>query len=123
MLHGWPGPSAAGHEGRFGTRRPRHDVRSACRPARHHRPARHPQPVQPAHDDFLRSASAVVTVSIYGVDGRLVRRLWKGDVVGGSWHHEWDGRDDAGRDVAAGIYLVRARAGDSFTGGRVALVR
>jgi len=64
-----------------------------------------------------------VTVSIYGVDGRLVRRLWKGDVVGGSWHHEWDGRDDAGRDVAAGIYLVRVHAGDSFTGGRVALVR
>ncbi|MBK9778407.1 MAG: hypothetical protein IPP62_18955 [bacterium] len=41
----------------------------------------------------------------------------------GTWSGEWDGRDDAGREVAAGVYLVRARAGNSSTGGRVALVR
>jgi hypothetical protein len=67
--------------------------------------------------------SADADVTVHSLDGRMVRRLWSGTLTPGTWAGEWDGRDDAGRDVAAGIYLVRARAGDSFTGGRVALVR
>ncbi|MBK7770773.1 MAG: hypothetical protein IPI48_09630 [bacterium] len=67
--------------------------------------------------------SAGADVTVHSLDGRLVRRLWSGTLTPGTWTGEWDGRDDAGRDVAAGIYLVRAHAGDSFTGGRVALVR
>lgn len=64
-----------------------------------------------------------MAVSIYGVDGRLVRRLWQGDVGVGAWHGDWDGRDDHGLPLAAGVYLVKVRAGDREAVVRLTLVR
>ncbi|MBK6732526.1 MAG: hypothetical protein IPG61_00200 [bacterium] len=51
-----------------------------------------------------------LTVDIYDVLGRRVRSLHQGTIAAG-WHlMVWDGRDDAGRGQASGVYLVRARA-------------
>ena len=50
-----------------------------------------------------------VIVTIHDVGGRLVRRLML--LAGGSLR--WDGRDGNGREVASGIYIVRATAGNS----------
>lgn len=48
------------------------------------------------------------SASVYDVAGRAVRRLF-GDRPLDSGRHAlvWDGRDDAGRQVAAGIYNLR----------------
>ncbi len=62
-------------------------------------------------------------VDIHGVDGRRLRTLWRGPVEAGTWRGEWDGRDDAGRVVAAGVYLVRARAGGSEAVTRIVLLK
>jgi len=35
----------------------------------------------------------------------------------------WDGRDDAGRPVASGTYLLRLRVGEAVARGRLAVVR
>ena len=46
------------------------------------------------------------TVEIYDVAGRRVRTLYRGAVAGGTTDIGWDGNNEDGRAVAAGIYLV-----------------
>lgn len=62
-------------------------------------------------------------VDIHGVDGRRLRTLWRGRIAPGTWRGEWDGCDDAGRMLAAGVYLIRARAGGSEAATRIVLLK
>jgi photosystem II stability/assembly factor-like uncharacterized protein len=57
--------------------------------------------------------------------GRVVRRLEDGDVLRTAGPHqvEWDGKDDAGRDVPAGVYLYVLHAGDQHEMGKLVRVR
>lgn len=83
-----------------------------------------PNPFNPRTTISFSAANAGdAAVTIHAVDGRLVRRLWEGRVGTGPWSEEWDGRDDRGRDVAAGVYLVRVRMAGDEAATRVALVR
>ncbi len=56
----------------------------------------------------------VTRVGVYDLTGRRIRDL--GDVEGaiGGASVAWDGRDDAGRRVAAGVYFVRGVGADPF---------
>lgn len=57
---------------------------------------------------LLRRATAGETaISVHDVAGRAVRRLSLGDRPAGVVEIRWDGRDDNGRSVAAGVYFVR----------------
>ena len=83
-----------------------------------------PNPFNPQTTLTLTGAGGgLVDIAVYGANGRRVRRLWQGAASGGTWTGAWDGRDDSGRAVAAGIYLVRARAEGGSAVTRVALVR
>lgn len=65
------------------------------------------------------AAPGAVTVAIYDVSGRLVRRLVNRETSpAGPGQVVWDGRDSAGNRAAAGLYLCRMSAG-----GRVAMQR
>ena len=46
-----------------------------------------------------------VSLTVYDAAGRRVRSLVQGHVATGSHDAFWDGRDDAGRQVASGIYF------------------
>jgi hypothetical protein len=52
-----------------------------------------------------------VDVSIFNVAGRRVRTVVKSDLPPGRYAYEWDGRDDSGYSVSAGIYFLRVSAG------------
>ncbi len=55
---------------------------------------------------------ARVDLEIFDVAGRVVRRLLRDDSRPSGGHTAvWNGRDDAGRQVAAGVYFCRLRAG------------
>jgi hypothetical protein len=83
-----------------------------------------PNPFNPRTTVSLTAVrDGALTVDIVTVDGRRVRRLWDAAVAAGTWHVDWDGRDDRGRDVAAGVYLVAARSAGAPACVRVALVR
>jgi hypothetical protein len=56
---------------------------------------------------FDLAASGPVELSVYSVDGRRVRDLLHADRDAGQYQAAWDGRDDGGRPVAAGIYYAR----------------
>jgi flagellar hook assembly protein FlgD len=64
-----------------------------------------------------------VTVHVYDVGGRRVRALLAGSLEAGTHTVRWDGRDEDGARVAAGIYLIRARAGGEEQNRKVTVVR
>jgi hypothetical protein len=55
-----------------------------------------------------------VLLSIYNASGQRIRTLADGSFASGRHQTFWDGRDDAGRVVAAGLYICRLRSG-AFT--------
>ena len=55
--------------------------------------------------------SAVVTLKVYDIRGRLVRTLVDWVCEPSTYGVFWDGRDEAGRQVSSGIYIYRMQAG------------
>jgi len=70
-------------------------------------------------EDGTRSDALI----IYDIRGRIVRTVQAGMTLAGYGSAEWDGRDDAGRPVAPGIYLYRAAGAVGVTSGRLVLTR
>ena len=57
---------------------------------------------------MLRLArESVVRVDLFDVRGARIRRLTEGVMDHGDTRLQWDGRDEHGRPVATGVYLVR----------------
>ncbi|OGF22134.1 MAG: hypothetical protein A2V63_08250 [Candidatus Eisenbacteria bacterium RBG_19FT_COMBO_70_11] len=55
-------------------------------------------------------------MTIVDLAGRVVRRGWIDGTLPG---FEWDGRDQSGRNVRPGIYLVRCEGKAGTANGRV----
>ncbi len=67
---------------------------------------------------------ARVRLRIHDLAGRLVRTLVAGEIRAAGDHAVvWDGRDDPGRPVAAGVYLCRLEAGGASRSRRLVLIR
>jgi hypothetical protein len=65
-----------------------------------------------------------VRLRLYSPDGRLVRTVVEGaDQAAGYYVATWDGRDDRGHPVAAGVYLVRLESGPQRRTQKVLWVR
>ena len=47
---------------------------------------------------------------VYDMAGRAIRTLVKGEIAAGYYQAVWDGTDDAGRQVANGIYIFRLQS-------------
>lgn len=65
-----------------------------------------------------------VTATVHDVTGRRIRQLASGSRAAGAAVLEWDGRDDAGRQVPAGMYYWSVRGSEGMAlSGRMARVR
>jgi len=64
-----------------------------------------------------------VELSIYDATGHLVRVLESGAQTPGQYRVVWDGKDNAGRNAAKGIYYYRISAGEFTKSGSVTLIR
>lgn len=72
---------------------------------------------------FELPQAAAVTLRIHDIGGRMVRTLMAGEMLGAGRHEQaWDGRDDAGGAVGAGVYLVRLQVGERGLARRISLV-
>jgi hypothetical protein len=67
--------------------------------------------------------SAHVRLSVMDISGRLVRSLGQRVHAAGSQPISWDGKDELGRPLPAGIYLIRAVVADVVLSSRVTLIR
>ncbi len=90
--------------------------------------ANYPNPFNPeTWIPYQLSEPADVSVSIYSVNGHLVRRLELGHQSAGVYQSRsraayWDGRNAFGEQVASGLYFYTLTAGD-FTATRKMLIR
>lgn len=64
-----------------------------------------------------------VSLAIYDVKGRLVRRLMESDLGPGFHRSAWDGRDDGGMEVASGVYFARVRVDGEKRSIKMSLMR
>ena len=83
-----------------------------------------PNPFNP--ETFIRfelSESEAVRADIYDMVGRHVRTLTRDSFQPGDHTLIWDGRDDAGRSVATGVYILRLVAGDQMRSIRMTLLK
>ena len=60
---------------------------------------------------------------MYNIQGRLIRTLVEGSRAAGEHEVAWDGTDEYGIDVAAGVYLYRLRLGELEETRKMILVR
>lgn len=72
---------------------------------------------------FSQASGGHVDAAVYDVGGRLIRRLAGSHFSAGPHELLWDGTDERGRRVSAGIYLVRVDAGNRRFSSRVVLLR
>ena len=90
--------------------------------------ANYPNPFNPeTWIPYQLSKPADVTLTIYGVNGQMVRQLSLGHQAAGIYHSRsraayWDGRNAFGESVASGLYFYTLTAGD-FSATRKMLIR
>lgn len=71
-----------------------------------------PNPFKPQTGiSYKLQSPAQTEISVYNLKGQKVRVLHQGADLAGEHNLNWDGKDDQGRGLSAGIYLIRLNAG------------
>jgi hypothetical protein len=83
-----------------------------------------PNPFNPStRISFDLTVETEVSLTIYDVGGRTVRRLVDGVHAAGNHDILWDGRADSGVEVGTGIYFYRLEVGDWSRTRKMMLIR
>lgn len=77
----------------------------------------------PIHFSITISEAGAVQVEIYDVAGRRIRAYDPSRLGQGAHAFSWDGMDQRGNRVPAGLYWIQARLGDAARTKRLVLVR
>ncbi len=72
---------------------------------------------------FTMERAGHAALAVCDMNGRLVRTLWDGVLPAGDREVVWDGRDEVGKEVASGVYLLRLRSGAVLETRRVLRMR
>jgi hypothetical protein len=93
-------------------------------PAPFHLSQNAPNPFNPATTiPFELTRADRVQLDVFDVAGRRVRALLDGQRAAGLHQAAWDGRDDAGRAVASGVYFYRLQAAGRVETRRMLLLK
>ena len=71
---------------------------------------------------FAMSQAGKVRLTVYGLDGRLLRELTRGLLAAGAHSLAWDARDGAGAAVSPGIYFARLETADVASTTRIVVL-
>lgn len=75
----------------------------------------YPNPFNPSTQiSFSVGKESIVSIDIYSILGQHIKNLTSKNYSTGNYHITWDGTDNYGRQVAAGIYIYRLSS-DYFT--------
>ena len=72
---------------------------------------------------FSLAEPAPVTLSIFDLQGRLVKRILTAELSAGTHRYDWDGADADSRPVSPGVYLYELNAGGRAVTGKVLFLR
>lgn len=67
--------------------------------------------------------AARTELRLYDIRGRLTRTIVRGDFPGGVQSVAWDGKDDKGRKVSSGLYVLKSTSGGHETSLKIMVVR
>jgi flagellar hook capping protein FlgD len=73
--------------------------------------------------DFGLEKAGPVTITIYDTAGRLVRAIIRETLVAGEHSRSWNGRDNEGHEVAAGVYFAKFQAGEKVLTQKMVLTK
>jgi len=65
----------------------------------------------------------LVELSIYDIQGRVIKKLVRESLPTGSYYIKWNGKNDLGISVASGVYIYNLRVGDKLTSGKMNLIK
>jgi hypothetical protein len=83
-----------------------------------------PNPFNPRTTlSFSVAEAGPVSLLVYDTRGALLRRLVDGTMAPGFYERAWDGRDDAGRLMATGVYLARLQTGRTAQSRKLVLLK
>jgi hypothetical protein len=68
-------------------------------------------------------ANSIVDLSLYDIQGRLVKRLLSSRLPAGNFAARWDGTSNNGRTAATGVYFYRLVLGAQHLVGKMSLVK
>lgn len=84
----------------------------------------YPNPFNPTTQlRFSINSFGKITVKIYDIQGRLVRKLYKKQHHPGYYTINWDGRNDFGSQVTSGIYFARFEFMNNYKTIKMQLIR
>jgi hypothetical protein len=85
----------------------------------------YPNPFNPsATIEFYIASSTKVSLTIYDVSGRYVRRLLTNETYDQGLHKvRWDGKNDMGGQLASGVYFCRFEAGNKYFSKKMVLLK
>jgi hypothetical protein len=84
----------------------------------------YPNPFNPTTTIMYQLPEDVrVSVTIYNIQGQVVRTLVNEDQKAGYYTIQWDGRSEAGTTVATGIYIYRINAGTFVTAKKMVMMK
>ena len=84
----------------------------------------YPNPFNPSTTiEFSLPGAGFADLVVYNVMGQKVRELLSERMNPGVHTVVWNGRDERGLEVSAGIYVTRLQMNDAVTTGRMMLVK
>jgi hypothetical protein len=72
---------------------------------------------------FELPVRGMTELAVYDAAGRRVRTLMRCTAGPGPGEYAWDGTDDAGRNLASGVYFLRLRAGTAERTRKLVIIR
>ena len=84
----------------------------------------YPNPFNPVTTiEYSVARECAVEITIFNVNGQRIKTLLREDKLPGKYRVRWDGRNDAGRMAATGIYFYRLRVGSFVSVKKMLLLR
>jgi hypothetical protein len=71
---------------------------------------------------YVLPGDSYVELTVYSIQGHLVRRLIDGWKPGGIHSVDWDGKDERGRNVGSGVYFYQLKASSGIQETRKMLI-
>jgi hypothetical protein len=83
-----------------------------------------PNPFNPRTSiKFSLAQSGPVQISIYDVNGRLVKTLVKGTLAAGTYTEVWDGTNDQNKKVGSGVFWSQMKTGSYISNKKMVILK
>jgi hypothetical protein len=84
----------------------------------------YPNPFNPqTRIEFLLDKPSLVTVYIYNILGKKVKKILEERLKAGHYAIDWDGKDEKGNEVSSGIYFYRVQTGSEAQTKKMVLLK